>query len=87
MSYLPRKRQNAAVILRGAIAPSGDLATGEAGTSLTAPQIRALQVKLIDLGFTNDGRVIADGVFGDNTRAAVRATCATSIEWVSRVRS
>lgn len=73
MSYLPRKRQNAAVILRGAIAPSGDLATGETGTSLSREQIRAFQIKLIDLGFTNAGRVIADGVFGDNTRAAVRA--------------
>lgn len=77
MGYLPRKRASGAVIARGAmtlpVAPSGDIASGESGTTLTREQIRAFQTKLIDLGFTNEGRVIADGAFGDNTRAAVRA--------------
>jgi peptidoglycan hydrolase-like protein with peptidoglycan-binding domain len=77
MGYLPHKRTNGAVIARGAmtpsVAPSGDIASGERGTTLTREQIRAFQTKLIDLGFTNEGRVIADGAFGDNTRAAVRA--------------
>lgn len=76
MAYTPPRRFTGAVLARGAmspIAPSGDAASGEPGTSLTREQIRAFQTKLIDLGFTNDGRVIADGVFGDNTRAAVRA--------------
>lgn len=76
MAYTPPRRLTGAVLARGAmapIAPSGDAASGESGTSLTREQIRAFQTKLIDLGFTNEGRVIADGAFGDNTRAAVRA--------------
>ena len=66
MGYLPRKRASGAVIARGAmtpsVAPSGDIASGESGTMLTREQIRAFQTKLIDLGFTNDGRVIADAI-------------------------
>lgn len=76
MAYTPPRRLMGVVLARGAmapIAPSGDAASGESGTSLTREQIRTFQTKLIDLGFTNDGRVVADGVFGDNIRAAVRA--------------